>query len=193
MTGSYDALVKIASNYMLEKFKAKIQSLANTMSDYAVMRQHGIAKYYSRLSKLMEDNQDHVALQVDISGAYPNISRAQIRESLHKHLPEFIGIFDTLYSGPCAHKILSSDAGTIKVEQNTGLTQGSELSSLFFAIATDSPFESRREQHWSQHYVKYADDITLVGTPQQVQEDYAYLANEFAKMDLQFKPEKIPA
>ena len=103
MTGSYDALVKIASNYMLEKFKAKIQSLANTMSDYAVMRQHGIAKYYSRLSKLMEDNQDHVALQVDISGAYPNISQTQIRESLRKHLPEFIGFVQRA----CAHKILN--------------------------------------------------------------------------------------
>ena len=151
------------------------------MKDYAVGTQHSLAKYYHRLHQLLQDQNERVVLQVDIAGAYPNLSRRQIRKALSIRLPEFVPIFDMLYQAPSEHTILTADEGTKHVTQHIGLTQGSELSPLFFMIATDQPFEGERNTYWLKHQIKYADDIALVGTVDEVISDYQKLRTAFAK------------
>ena len=127
---------------------------------------------------------------MDIAGAYPNLSRRQIRKALSIRLPEFVPIFDMLYQAPSEHTILTADEGTKHVTQHIGLTQGSELSPLFFMIATDQSFEGERNTYWLKHQIKYADDISLVGTVDEVISDYQKLKTAFTKMNLHFKQEK---
>ena len=89
MVGSLDSLIKIASNYMINDLESHIKHLANdTMADYAVAHSHSLSKYYHRLNVLLnEPNTDHIAMQLDIKGAYPHSSRPHIRNQLQIHLP----------------------------------------------------------------------------------------------------------
>ena len=139
MIGTLGSLHKIEANYILTTYEQTIRQLStHEMGDYAVSQPHGITKYYHRLQTLLhKPDTEHVALQIDITSAYPNSSRPHIRSQLAKYLLVFIPIFDTLFKTPNNHQLLTSDQGPTTVTQEIGIIAGSELSSLFFMLLSD--------------------------------------------------------
>jgi hypothetical protein len=59
-------------------------------------------------------------------------------------------------------------------------------------LLSDQALQENR-QHWHNHLLKYADDMTLVGTPEQVLQDYETLKTTFSNIHLQFAPTKTQA
>ena len=107
MIGSLDALHNIVANYMLHNYRDKIKELATEeIADHTISHTYSLSKYYYRLNALLKQpDKDYIALQIDLTRAYPNSSRKHIRKQLQHHLPEFVSIFDCLYSTPNQHQL----------------------------------------------------------------------------------------
>ena len=112
-----------------------------------------------------------------------------MRAAVGRLLPQFLGMFDFLYASPNKHTFITSDQGLQKLEQQQGIIQGSELSMLFFSLYTHHPL-SKYLDNINNHVLKYADDIYIYGSIDQVSSVYSLLEDEYTKIGLTFNPAK---
>ena len=96
-------------------------------------------------------------------------------------LPQFLGMFDFLYASPNHHTFVTSDQGLQKLDQHQGIIQGSELSMLFFTLYTHHPMSQYLDKI-NNNVLKYADDIYIYGSIDQVSSVYKLLKTEYSSV-----------
>lgn len=76
------------------------------------------------------------------------------------------------------------------ITSSQGVRQGDPLSSLLFALAIQPVYEALVTKHVGVHASAILDDVTLVGTPDELVEAYDTLTREALKIGLQIQPGK---
>ena len=196
--GSLDAITKIAQVYMLEVHHLDVTRVSGNTVDHAIHTEHGMAKLTTTLKAkiahaISNQNQDFALLQVDVASAFPNSNRQHMRDAVKQWLPQFIDIYDLLYGAPNHHTFVTSDKGVQTVQQRQGIIQGCELSSMFFMLLTHAPMtnsEGKLDDTIANHVLKYADDIYIYGTTDQVHQIYHRLRVTFEQIGFSFNPDK---
>ena len=116
-----------------------------------------------------------------------------MRDAVKQWLPQFIDIYDLLYGAPNHHTFVTSDKGVQTVQQRQGIIQCCELSSMFFMLLTHAPMtnsEGKLDDTIANHVLKYADDIYIYGTTDQVHQIYHRLRVSFEQIGFSFNPDK---
>lgn len=194
--GSSDALIKLAGKVLMNRYFKMINKLMVTSPDMAVGKrngmQHLIHKVKAEWDKAVHGQQeDFAVVALDITGAFPNVNREHLRRAVGKYLPPFLPIFDLLYGRATTHEVQSKDKGIVELVQATGITQGNELSTLFFSIYMKQIFD---EQFADLDVMKmtrqYVDDAYLFGPLQQVKPMLDRMKEKFGDYDLKLNPAK---
>lgn len=134
---------------------------------------------------------DFAVIALDITGAFPNVNRQHLRVAVQKYLPPFLPIFDLLYGRATTHDVLTKDKGVIELLQATGITQGNELSTLFFSVYMKQIFD----QHFAEFNMltmarQYIDDVFLLGPSHQLQPVLERMKQHFGTYDLKLNMDK---
>lgn len=127
-------------------------------------------------------------IRLDISNAHNEIMRSAIRTQLHanRDLHHLYPLFDSLYSTPSrlfAYDKPGNMAGVFISAE--GSKQGCTEAALLFALAL-KPILSAYESN----IVAFADDIFIIGTPEQCKIIQRQLTIELAKIGLTINPTK---
>ena len=126
---------------------------------------------------------------LDLKGAFTHARRSVLRRQLAAKLPVSLPLFDLMYGSPNNHRIHTRDDDVVDLTQNDGITQGSELSTLFFVMVTMAVL-SDDLSHWKDVMTKYSDDMILVADIDTVKQDFNKLKDGFANIGLGLSLEK---
>lgn len=191
--GSHDALIKIAAKYLLIRNKQKITDFISEFPEHAIQQPRGMSTMCTRLlSALMEkreSEEEFAVLSIDVKGAFPNSDRNHMRQELSQKFPDMVNVFDFMYRGTNIHNIMTNDGEIARVQQRTGLVQGSEMSMMLFALLSSMPLKEYKAT-WMDVMCKYADDMYIYGDIEQVTKQYTYITNQMTDIGLNVQPKK---
>ena len=140
----------------------------------------GGAEIAGRIIQLsMKADTDNQAISLDITNAFPNISRGRIWHSLTGPFEQLRHSFKWMYGGPSA---IYNSKGKLLLHTETGVMQGDPLSSLFFCVAFQGSLkkiyteveelhavgQSPIETFFGGRVIAYMDDITILSHGQHV-------------------------
>ena len=128
-------------------------------------------------------------LQLDITNAFNSCDRARMLRGLYA-LPELQTVYrivDLAYSQPNALVLGGCDG--LMVQSAQGVRQGDPLSALLFCVYMKEQLQKTSEATGARVY-GFFDDISLLGTPQQLMEALSHLQRSLPSVSLQLNTSK---
>lgn len=94
----------------------------------------GTEKLYHAITTLLEANEDHVVVALDLKNAFGTMSRKVMRDAMRELVPELDGLVTRLYSGstPLAWECKGRDP--VIFEAETGIDAGCPFSCILFLL-----------------------------------------------------------
>ena len=144
---------------------------------------------HSLQHELVDTDKRLALLQLDITNAFNSCDRARLLRELYAlpGLQSMFRIADFAYSQPSALVLSGSDG--LMIESAQGVRQGDPLSALLFCVYMRQLLQQASEQTGVRVY-GFFDDISLLGTPQQLMAALERLQPVLATASLQLNTAK---
>eukprot|EP00049_Salpingoeca_infusionum_P016822 m.349503 g.349503 ORF g.349503 m.349503 type:complete len:576 (-) comp16151_c1_seq4:1680-3407(-) len=140
------------------------------------------------ITSSLQNNPNYTLMSIDIENAYGSIKRSHIlsaaTQSSSEWLPHYVW---QTYSQPTNVSHQGEDYG---MPTNTGVLQGDPMSMLLFATTIRDAIKTTAEKHPQVQPLAFADDISLIGEPQHVENAFKTLKEELAKLGCKCNPAK---
>lgn len=173
-----------------------VRRVTSEAAELLVPHQYGIGvaggaeKILHSLQHELADSDKRLALlQLDITNAFNTCDRARLLRELYglSALQSLFRIADFAYSQPTALVLTGCDG--LMVESAQGVRQGDPLSALLFCVYMRTVLHQASEQTGVRVY-GFFDDISLLGTPQQLTATLGKLQSSLSAVSLQLNTAK---
>ena len=140
----------------------------------------------------LDSNPDHVLITVDIANAFGTISRNAVAQSLNNFQyddSKYTRWFFNHFGCPPSVVLLSNGS---RFEYTEGVPQGGPLSMQWFCLALQPMLEfvNQTLQPVGGRLIAYADDIFLLGKPEDAFAAFHTLKHNVAQVGLRLQPDK---
>lgn len=191
-----EALLKTAAHYGMSQCRSQLHKLFMRIQ-FGVCKKggsHRAANLIQNLRDVMSaDRDDIVVLLTDLRNAFNEISRALVRRTWlsHKELEPVWQLFEFAYGGE-SPLLTFDDTGEVHtvLQSKEGTRQGDLLAMLGFAVGVQPLFEAALDGLALAHGIAIADDLSLVGTAEDVRRAYEKLVQLVGQYGLTVQPHK---
>ena len=137
---------------------------------YGVSRKDGANLMHKEISWAAAARPERVVMALDLSNAFPSVTRAAVQAAVRKHCPSLEPVAQAWYGGASRHAVRGGGE-TLHVDQHQGLDQGCPLSPALFSLTLRDPLDALAEQLRAQgdpepRIWAYLDDIYVQVAPE---------------------------
>jgi hypothetical protein len=152
---------------------------------YAMKSRGGCEKAIQSIQATLEQSDEHVSIQLDITNAYGTADRAKMLEAVYAN-PALINswkLYDLSYSRPSQLLVRKSGRVVHAIVSENGVKQGDVLATLGFCTLIQPALEEI-DEHYDVTIKAIADDIAISGHPNHVFKAYGHLVQLLAPLGL---------
>ena len=133
---------------------------------------------------------ERMAAHADVKNAFGTIERSIILEELREEKSVALPYVSATFRSPGLSVIVGQDGEMETMQNRQGVVQGSPMSPALFCLGFNRALKETRRQHPDVLALAIADDVFLLGEPEQVIACLATLGEECEKDNLTLQPTK---
>lgn len=180
--------------------RAVIWKLRSRLAPYLAPHQLGVAvsggleTLVRGLQVALDVHSEWGVLQVDVSNAFNLVDRGVVFEELRaSSLPELIPFVRSFYGSPSRLLYEGAQGVVTTLASSTGTRQGDPVAGPLFAMALQRALRVTAGAFPHLIVLAYADDISLVGPPAELDAAFVHLRGALREMGLQVRNDKCMA